>query len=76
MLVSAVGQTHKGKKRERNEDRYLVLERHNLFVVADGMGGYVGGQIAAQIAVDTVQVAFDSNTFTYGVDVVAPDLPL
>jgi protein phosphatase len=72
MLVSAVGQTHKGKRRKRNEDRYLVLERHNLFVVADGMGGYVGGQIAAQIAVDTIQVAFDTNSFEGNTPTDAP----
>lgn len=59
MVVSAVGRSHQGRKRTRNEDRFLLLERHNLYVVADGMGGYVGGQVAAQQAIDTIELAFD-----------------
>lgn len=72
MLVSAVGQSHRGQKRDRNEDRYLALSRQNLFVVADGMGGYVGGQVAAQIAIDSIQYAFDTNEFEGS---AAPDAP-
>lgn len=42
--------TDRGRVREGNEDNYVSGER--LFAVADGMGGYEGGEIASQIAVD------------------------
>ena len=63
ILVSAVGQTDPGKRRRRNEDAYLVLEDPPLFVVADGMGGYAGGDVASAMAVDTFAEAFASDDF-------------
>jgi len=46
--------------RETNEDRLVVVERSEaaLVVVADGMGGHRGGDIAAQILVDTLERFF------------------
>jgi len=46
--------------RETNEDRLVVVERQQsvLMVVADGMGGHRGGDIAAQIFVDTLENFF------------------
>lgn len=61
LLMSAAGQTHVGKRRKRNEDRFAIVDRHNLFVVADGMGGYAGGALAAQLACDTIVDAFNSQ---------------
>jgi protein phosphatase len=63
ILVSAAGQTDTGQRRKKNEDSYLILDDHNLFVVADGMGGHAGGEIASKIAVDTIGAAFKANTF-------------
>ncbi|MGD0378992.1 MAG: Stp1/IreP family PP2C-type Ser/Thr phosphatase [Acidimicrobiales bacterium] len=45
-----------GRVRTVNED--LALESLTLFAVADGMGGHVGGEIAARTAVDTLQAEF------------------
>lgn len=61
-LVSAVGQTHGGQRRRRNEDAFLVLEDPPLFAVADGMGGYAGGDVASDLAVKTVASHFHENT--------------
>ncbi|RYZ67285.1 MAG: serine/threonine-protein phosphatase [Proteobacteria bacterium] len=62
-FVAAVAQTDKGQRRRRNEDSYLLSEEHDLFMVADGMGGYAGGDVASQLAIDTVGKAFNSDRF-------------
>ncbi len=63
IAVSAVGQTDKGPRRKRNEDSVLVREDQGLFVVADGMGGYRGGELASQLAVATIEEAFNTRSF-------------
>jgi len=45
--------TDSGRVRERNEDSMLVDPP--VYVVADGMGGHRGGNVASQIAVETIE---------------------
>lgn len=45
-------------KRSANEDRLLALPQARLFLVADGVGGRRGGQVASQTVVDVFQQAF------------------
>ena len=47
--------THVGNKRENNQDSILVDDTLNLYAVADGMGGHVGGEVASALAVKTIQ---------------------
>ena len=46
--------TCRGKRRENNEDRLLVLPENNVFMVADGMGGHQAGEIASRLTVETI----------------------
>lgn len=44
----------KGTIMRQNDDSFYVNKNLGLFMVADGLGGYEGGEIASQIAVDTI----------------------
>jgi len=58
--------THVGNIRLSNQDKYGITS--NLLAVADGMGGHNGGEVAAEIAVNTLTAAnrFNSiNEFAY-----------
>ena len=59
-LIAAEG-THPGQLRQVNQDNVMTYIRSpemgiamGLFIVADGMGGHKAGEIASQLAVDTI----------------------
>lgn len=45
------GDTNIGMKRKTNQDSFFSSKELRLFIVADGMGGHNGGDIASQMAV-------------------------
>ena len=53
--VQAAGYSDIGKIRKANEDCFLLNEPIGLFVVADGMGGHRGGEVASRLAVETIE---------------------
>ena len=53
--------TDVGTQRTRNEDSYLIHEPFALQVVADGMGGHVGGDVASDLATQTILRSFERN---------------
>lgn len=55
MQIIASGITDIGRKRDRNEDAFLINDELRLYVVADGMGGHAGGEYASALAVNTVE---------------------
>jgi PPM family protein phosphatase len=52
MHIDCAGFTHVGR-RSQNEDAWVSRPDLGLFVVADGMGGYEGGEVASHCVVDT-----------------------
>jgi serine/threonine protein phosphatase PrpC len=63
ILVTAVGRTDPGLKRQHNEDAYAILEDHQLFVIADGMGRHAAGEVASQLCIEAIGEAFRSGDF-------------
>ncbi len=45
--------TDRGRRRDNNQD--AVMAHYPLFIVADGMGGHIGGEIASTSAVDRLR---------------------
>jgi protein phosphatase len=48
------GQSDRGRMRRNNEDRWLTDGSMGLFAVADGLGGAAGGELAAQMVIDSL----------------------
>jgi protein phosphatase len=63
ILVIASGDTDRGQRRTANDDSLLVSTEHNLFAVADGMGGYAGGSVASALAIEELTQAFERQAF-------------
>lgn len=63
------GLTDRGVKRSNNEDYFIVNEALKLYIVADGMGGYKAGEVAAEIAAKTISNEIErrihENTFEF-----------
>jgi protein phosphatase len=55
MRVQSGSVSDVGRKRKSNEDNYCADNERGLYVVADGMGGHAAGEVASQMAVETIE---------------------
>ena len=54
MRIASAGATDVGRVRTNNEDCFRIVAPMNLFVLSDGMGGAAHGEVASELAVETV----------------------
>ena len=62
--MKVLARTDKGRIREQNEDYYYVSDENQnpaVFMLADGMGGYEGGEIASSLAIDAAKRYIDNH---------------
>ena len=55
--------TDVGLKRDHNEDSFLCKDALGLYVVADGMGGHQGGELASRMAVEVLEKEMAARLF-------------
>lgn len=73
--LDSEGDTHVGKQRDHNEDSFKIWTQSDrqsmpegdisrvkgLYILCDGMGGHDGGEVASQIALDTLTSFFQTH---------------
>jgi protein phosphatase len=64
--LDAAGVTDPGQVRAQNQDTFFVSGE--LVLIADGMGGYAGGEVAAAIAAEVVEASFAGNETPTGLE--------
>jgi len=63
-MIIAYGKSDVGMAREMNQDSYYISEEQKdikLYILADGMGGYKGGEIASKLAVTSARNYIENN---------------
>lgn len=54
---ATAGLTDAGLVRANNEDAFFIDPRGRLFLIADGLGGHAGGEVASALVVETLVAA-------------------
>ena len=63
-MIKAYAKSDVGKVREMNQDYYYIsnsLDEVQLYILADGMGGYKGGEIASNLAIKCTKNYIENN---------------
>ena len=59
--MTAALRTDIGRVRKQNEDAAWLNEERGIYVVADGMGGHLAGEVASAMAIDAVKRMAEKN---------------
>ena len=63
-MIKAYAKSDIGKAREMNQDAYYISDSTSevkLYLLADGMGGYKGGEIASNLAIKCTKSYIENN---------------
>lgn len=63
-MIKAYARSDIGKVREINQDSYYIsdsLDEVQIYMLADGMGGYKGGEIASKLAIQSAKSYIENN---------------
>lgn len=65
MHIDSYGFTHRGGVRQQNEDAIFSSPSAGVWVVADGMGGHQGGEVASRIVCNSVERSVIAAGYNY-----------
>ena len=69
------GHTDKGLVRQSNQDAFSLNNALSFWIVADGMGGHAGGDIASRLAVERIESYITSHLLSSSSPKEEPSIP-
>lgn len=63
-MINAYAKSDVGKVRQKNQDEYYIskpLDEIQIYLLADGMGGYNGGEVASNLAIKSAKSYIQNN---------------